>query len=104
MADVTDEMTLMLKACSSQWEEEATGALMSLVPDSQVENNYQRGSLTPRSIGLGIAALDLEAAGIVILEEHAPSRPNKIRLAFSESDIRMALRDDHEIHRLGISL
>jgi origin recognition complex subunit 1 len=67
-----------------------------------MDSSPQASALTPRLAGFGHAALELETAGIIILEEHTPNRPSKIRLAFSEGEIRMAFRDDHEIQQLGI--
>lgn len=104
IADVTDELSLIMKACSAHLEQEDFGAFSALVLDGPEEVSYCRGLDIPRHVGVNTAALDLEAAGIIILEDHTSNRPNKIRLAFSEGEIKMAFRDDHELRRLRINL
>jgi origin recognition complex subunit 1 len=99
LADITDEMTLVFHPKLSQRAKAIVDGLEMLV---EFECSGESVSLTQRSTSLGLAAIDLEAAGIVILENHAPNRLNKVRLAIPESDVRMALRDDHDIQALGI--
>ncbi|SPN97833.1 related to origin recognition protein Orc1p [Cephalotrichum gorgonifer] len=103
LADVIEEMTKILKACAGRMGQDVIDSLASLSGDCRVEGTTgKRGIPTPRSMGLGVAALELENAGIIILEEHTPQRPRKIQLAISETHVRMAFRDDPEIHALGI--
>lgn len=102
LADVTEEMTKILKACAGRLGQDILESLIWQSDDCQVEEPLAKAVLTPRSVGLGMAALELENAGIIILEEHMPQRPRKIQLAVSETHIRMAFRDDPEIQALGI--
>lgn len=101
LADVTEEMAKILKVCAGRLGQDIVDSLSCLSDDCRVEGTA-KGVPTPRSVGLGMAALELENAGIIILEEHAPQRPRKIQLAVSETHVRMAFRDDPEIQALGI--
>ncbi|KAI6779038.1 Origin recognition complex subunit-like protein [Emericellopsis cladophorae] len=50
------------------------------------------------------AAIELAAAGVVILEAQRAERSSKLRLAIAEDEVRMALRDDVELRMLGIGV
>lgn len=100
LADVTEEMTKILKACVGRLGQDVIDSLSYLSGDPRAEGT--KSMPTPRSLGLGVVALELENAGIIILEEHVPQRPKKIQLAISETHVRMAFRDDPEIQELGI--
>lgn len=102
LADVTEEMAKILKVCIGRLGQDVIDSLSHLSGDRRVEGTVKKSMPTPRSLGLGMAALELENAGIIILEEHAPQRPRKIQLAISETHVRMAFRDDPEIQALGI--
>ncbi|MBE3049405.1 orc1/cdc6 family replication initiation protein [Candidatus Bathyarchaeota archaeon] len=102
LADVTEEMTRILRICAGRMGQDIVDSLACLSDDCRVEGTATKRVPTPRSVGLGMAALELENAGIIILEEHTPQRPRKIQLAVSETHIRMAFRDDPEIQALGI--
>lgn len=102
LADVTEEMTKILKGCVGRLGHGVIDSLGHLSRDSPAEGTAIKRMPTPRSLGLGVAALELGNAGIIILEEHAPQRPRKIQLAMSETHVRMAFRDDPEIQALGI--
>lgn len=102
LADVTEEMTKILKVCAGRMGQDIVDSVACLSDDCRVEGTAAKRVPTPRSVGLGMAALELENAGIIILEEHTPQRPRKIQLAISETHIRMAFRDDPEIQALGI--
>ena len=102
LADVTEEMTKILKACVGRLEQDVIDSLGYLSGERRAEGTARKSMPTPRSLGLGVVALELENAGIIILEEHVPQRPKKIQLAISETHVRMAFRDDPEIQALGI--
>ena len=102
LADVTEEMTKILKIGAGRLGQDIVDSLTCLSDDCGVEGTTAKRVPTPRSVGLGVAALELENAGIIILEEHTPQRPRKIQLAVSETHVRMAFRDDPEIQALGI--
>lgn len=50
------------------------------------------------------AALDLVAAGLIVLEAHRAERSSKMRLAITDDEALMALRDDGELKAMGISM
>ncbi|KAK5690299.1 Origin recognition complex, subunit 1 [Elasticomyces elasticus] len=55
-----------------------------------------------RMLGLGVAAQELAEAGIVGLENRHGDRVGRVRLGFSEEDVRGALREDDECTGLGL--
>ena len=50
------------------------------------------------------AALELVAAGLINLEAQRAERSSKLRLAISDDEVKMALRDDAELRLLGIGV
>ena len=48
------------------------------------------------------AAMDLVAAGLINLEAQRTERSSKLRLAISDDEVKMALRDDGELKAVGI--
>jgi origin recognition complex subunit 1 len=104
LADIIEEMTKILKTSTGRLGQDAIDSLISKPRNCHASGNRPGNNSVacPRSMGIGMAALELENAGIIILEEHTPQRPRRIQLAISESHVRMAFRDDPEIQALGI--
>jgi origin recognition complex subunit 1 len=50
------------------------------------------------------AALDLVAAGLIILEAHRAERSSKLRLAIADDEVKMALRDDGDLRAMGLGV
>lgn len=76
-----------------------------LAPHEQHEG-YSKGKrkagAVARVLGLGIAAGELAAAGVVGVEAaRRGERGGKLRLGIGDEEIRLALRDDDEVRGLG---
>jgi origin recognition complex subunit 1 len=50
------------------------------------------------------AALELVAAGLINLEAQRAERSSKLRLAVSDDEVKMALRDDGDLRAMGIGV
>jgi origin recognition complex subunit 1 len=103
-ADVVDEMALLLKVCGGRLDSGILPSLDSMASRSEwteiTGNSKQQGRLAL----VGEAAMELEGAGLLVLEDHRPERPSKIRLAVADDEVRMAFRDDPDMQALGIAL
>ncbi|PHH71031.1 hypothetical protein CDD82_6776 [Ophiocordyceps australis] len=79
-------------------------AMAQLIKGSTTESTSVASRLAMRPGYLDTAALDLVAAGLINLEAHRAQRCSKLRLAISDDEVRMALRDDGEVKDLAIAL
>ncbi|KAJ2899702.1 P-loop containing nucleoside triphosphate hydrolase protein [Zalerion maritima] len=68
----------------------ADGPITFLVPP-------QKGGAKTRLTAVGRTSMDLQEAGILVLEGHKLDRPSKVRLGISADEIRLAFRDDPEV-------
>ena len=63
-------------------------------------------ALVPRILGMGSAAAELAEAGIVGLEGGSGRRGDrvgKVRLSVGEEEVKLALKDDGQVRRLGFA-
>jgi len=72
---------------------------------SQMASNVsiwgQTNSVFPRTLAMGIAAMELMEAGIIGLEYRRGERAGKIRLTLGSDELILALKDDIEVCELG---
>lgn len=101
--DILGEIHRMIKlATGSSGEDilEPIEASFTLVGAGRPTENY----MVTEALRIQSSAVDLAGAGIIVLEAQKPERPNKLRLAIGDEEVRMALRDDADIKALGISI
>ena len=66
------------------------------------EREKRRAGGAARVLGIGLAAGELAAAGVVGLEgERKGERNGRVRLGVGDEEVRLALRDDGEVKGLG---
>jgi origin recognition complex subunit 1 len=101
-ADVVDEMALILKVSGGRLDLDLIPSLhlMALPPDAA--DLTSTGGKQGRLAFVGEAAMELEGAGLLVLEDHRPHRPSKIRLAVADDEVKMAFRDDPEMQAIGV--
>lgn len=56
-----------------------------------------------RLLAMGVAAAQLSEAGILLVESRRGERAGKVRLSVGDEEIRLAYRDDGEVHGLGFA-
>lgn len=104
LGDVTEEMQRSVKFAAGH----AQLAALQRTADVEASSSSSWGSRSKhearaaRLSGLGGAAIDLMGAGIINLEAQKAERPNKIRLAVGDEEVRLAFRDDPEVKALGL--
>lgn len=101
--DVLEEMQRSLKlAAGSRQLELLEKKARAGLGGSRLESKARQDTKGIRLAGLGAAAVDLTGAGIINLEAHKPERPNKVRLAVGDEEVRLAFRDDPEIKAMSL--
>lgn len=101
--DILGEIHRMLKLATGSASAdvlEPVESSFTLVGAGRPTENY----MVAEAMGIQASAVDLAGAGIIVLEAQRPERPNKLRLAIGDEEVRMALRDDSDIRALGISI
>jgi len=103
-ADVVDEMALLLKVGGVRLDSDFVQSIVSMASRSDWSEITSNSKQAGRLALVGETAMELEGAGLLVLEDHKAERPSKIRLAVADEEVRMAFRDDPEMQALGIAL
>ena len=56
---------------------------------------------TPRTLAMGAVSLELMETGMVRLEARKGERSGRVGLNINEDEVRLALKEDPEVHCLG---
>jgi len=59
------------------------------------------GRKAARVLGMGLAAVELNEAGVIAVEARRGEKVGKVRMCIGEEEVRLALRDDGEVRGLG---
>jgi origin recognition complex subunit 1 len=99
--DVVDEMHRNLTLGGTAFDT----SMLDCLADSYGAVNQTPAKFQPQKthlFGAATAAVELLAAGIIILEAQKAERTSKIRLAIGDEEVKMAFRDDSQINGLRL--
>lgn len=61
------------------------------------------GGKAARVLGMGLAAVELNEAGVIVVEARRGEKVGKVRMCIGEEEVKLALRDDGEVKGLGFA-
>ncbi|KAK2001729.1 ATPase [Colletotrichum falcatum] len=99
--DVMDELYRIMKLDTAAPNSGIISALTTGRPGGDAVLGKE-STRVAEALALRRAATELVSAGIIVLEAHKAERPNKMRLAVGDEEIKMAFRDDSEVKALGL--